>query len=385
MSRSGSDYEFITANRDQVEADTIAAYIEEFGKVPTPGSPDMLFCKWVTSLRVQDRVAINVAGNSNLPSRAEGEDLDALAELFYIQSRPAATYATVYVNFYISEAQTSAVIIPAGTRVTTDDQDIYFAVVEDTQIDAGFTMAQAECRCLTAGTAGNGYTARTITTCVDVFPYYASCYNAVVSSGGSDVPDDDEFYDLLLASMDAYGGGTRAAYKYYARTVSSEISDVRVQSLHEGVVTIYASMEDGTIATGAVREKIVDTCSDPKIKVLTDLIIAGIPTLVTYNVTFTYYISTDATESAATIAAEVEEAVEGYKKWQQAKMGRDIDPSELIYRLKAIPGIKRVVLTEPSYVSLHSGEEEITGTIVYVPQLAQIGTVTITNGGYEDE
>ena len=42
-------------------------------------------------------------------------------------------------------------------------------------------------------------------------------------------------------------------------------------------------------------------------------------------------------------------------------------------------GIKRVALTEPEFTVLRDGGD---GT---VPQLAKVGTVTITSGGYEDE
>lgn len=64
--------------------------------------------------------------------------------------------------------------------------------------------------------------------------------------------------------------------------------------------------------------------------------------------------------------------------WQSAKLGRDINPSYLVGLLMQT-GIKRVALTEPEFTVLRDGGD---GT---VPQLAKVGTVTITSGGYEDE
>jgi hypothetical protein len=42
-------------------------------------------------------------------------------------------------------------------------------------------------------------------------------------------------------------------------------------------------------------------------------------------------------------------------------------------------GAKRVVVTAPTYVHLSDGSD---GS---APDLAKIGTISVTNGGYEDE
>ncbi len=106
---------------------------------------------------------LNHAGNQNIPSRAEGANLDALGELFYQHTRPAATSSTVTMRFNISEAQTSAVLIPKGTRVS-NGQNMFWATVEDRYIAAGQTYGDVTAECMTAGTAGNGYLAGQIAT-----------------------------------------------------------------------------------------------------------------------------------------------------------------------------------------------------------------------------
>ena len=78
------------------------------------------------------------------------------------------------------------------------------------------------------------------------------------------------------------------------------------------------------------------------------------------------------------MAADVQAAVTEYISWQCAKLGRDINPSELYRRLMAT-GIKRVELASPAFTVLRDGRERT------APQVAVIGTVTVTNGGYEDE
>jgi hypothetical protein len=42
-------------------------------------------------------------------------------------------------------------------------------------------------------------------------------------------------------------------------------------------------------------------------------------------------------------------------------------------------GIKRVEMVSPEYTPLRDGRDNT------VPQVASVGTITITNGGYEDE
>ena len=59
-----------------------------------PASPEMQLIRWIAHVIIQERVLNNWTGNQNIPSRAEGENLDALAELTYIRSRPEAEAAT---------------------------------------------------------------------------------------------------------------------------------------------------------------------------------------------------------------------------------------------------------------------------------------------------
>ena len=79
----------------------------------------------------------NYTGNQNIPSRAEGKNLDALAELTYSKERPAAKAATCTMRFSISEAQKSAVLIPAGTRITDASKTLVWETLEDVYVNIG--------------------------------------------------------------------------------------------------------------------------------------------------------------------------------------------------------------------------------------------------------
>ena len=62
--------------------------------------------------------------------------------------------------------------------------------------------------------------------------------------------------------------------------------------------------------------------------------------------------------------------MEDYEVWQKSMLGRAIDPSELVYRIKAA-GAKRVALPLPAYAAIESY------------QVAVEDNVTVTYGGLE--
>lgn len=388
MSRDTTPYIFVNAD-PQTMVDTLVTKYESItGRTVHPASPEKLFVQWVASAMVLLAEQINFAGNQNIPSKAVGEGLDNLAQIFFVKERPQAQPATVTLEFTISEAQTSAILVPAGTRVTTTDQKIVFATDADVYIAAGDTTVTVTATCETAGTSGNGYTVGQLNTCVDLFEFYTAVSNITMSDGGSDTATDDEFYELLITGQDAYtSAGARGAYEYYAKRVSTEIRDIVVNSPLPKVVRIYAVMEDGTPASTEMKAAILAACNDEYIRPLTDLVSVEDVELVVYNIDMTYYLSRDSTESAATIEANVEAAVQEFISWENGKIGRDINPSKL-NQLVVAAGAKRTVITSPTFTVLKNGTVEDPTTAIiedYVPQLATIGTVTLTNGGYEDE
>ena len=373
------DYQFVSANADSIIAELTKKYEELTSTTVHPASPVKIFLSWCAAAILQIYQNINYAANQNLPSRAEGENLDALAELFFMKKRPDPTPAYVTVRFNISEAQATTITIPKGTRVTNGAGDPVFETTVEGVIAIGDTYTDILCVCQESGTVGNGYAAGQLTELIDVFPYYDSCANTETSDGGSDSPNDDEFYNLLMTSADAWSAaGPIGAYKYFAKSVSSDIADVVVNSPDPGEVAIYALMSDGTKASSAVKALIAAACNDDQVRPLTDTVSVEDPTEVSYDITLTYYMSTESGMSSAEITAAVNEAINEYKLWQSGRLGRDINPSKLIQMIVEA-GAKRVVLTAPAYAHLGDGSD---GS---APDLAKVGTVTVTNGGYEDE
>lgn len=402
MSRN-TDYEFIPTDTTELENQMIADYETITGVTVRDSSPEGLMIHWVASVILAERVKGNKAANQNLPSRAEGKNLDALAELFYATERTPALPAFCTVRFHISAAQSSAVLVPAGTRVTDGKQKLYWETLADAWVEIGDTYVDAQVRCQTAGTVGNGWAAGSIDTIVDVYDYYSAVENIAESDGGAEKLTDDEYYEILRASMDSLStAGAKGNYVFRAKATSSQISDVVVNSPSPGEIRIYVLDEEGqTWTSGGVTKKypgkagstlkglVLAACSDDTVRPLTDKVVMSDPTEVSYDITLTYYISSQA-DQTATIAQEVENAVDAYIKWQQGKLGRDINPSKLISMLMAISGIKRVDVTAPTYQQLQDGDLSLyeTDPIVLadtIPYIGKVGSITLTNGGVENE
>lgn len=227
MSRN-TEFQFVSTDAAEITNFLISVYENLTGISVRPASPEKLFAQWVASVIIQERVYNNYTANQNIPSRADGKNLDALAELYYLQKRPQAKPAYCTERFTISEAQTFAVLVPKGTRVTDASNTLIWETVADAYISAGETYVDTAIRCQTDGTIGNGYALGQLNVIVDVFDYYTSCTNITTSDDGSEIASDEEFYKLMRESMFAFStAGAVGSYIYHAKSVSTEIADVQ--------------------------------------------------------------------------------------------------------------------------------------------------------------
>jgi hypothetical protein len=385
-----AEHQFVSTDTAAIIAELTAMYEVFFNVSVLPGSPENLFLRWMANLILAERVRTNYTGNQNLPSRAVGDNLDNLAELFYIGERPGAKPAVCTERFYIAEAQDTSILIPNGTRVTARGDKLTWETTADAYIPIGELFADIAVHCQEPGVIGNGYTIGQINNCVDVFLYFERCENITESGGGSEIPNDTEFFNLMRESEDAYStAGAIGGYVYFAKSVSTEIKDVVPNSPIPGHVNIYALMSDGTPANEETKSKILAACSDKTIRPLTDFVQMRDPETVNYDIELTYYITQGTQQSAEEIETAVNSAAANYITWQCGKFGRAINPSYLIGVLMQA-GIKRVELVSPAFTTLRNGTDfdPLSSTVLEdsVPQIASINAAPILiNGGFEDE
>ena len=70
--------------------------------------------------------------------------------------------------------------------------------------------------------------------------------------------------------------------------------------------------------------------------------------------------------------ARVDAAIQDFISWQTTEIGRDINPTELIRRVREA-GAKRVLLTSPVFATVQETE------------VARLGSKKVTYGGLEDD
>lgn len=365
-----ADIVFVDTDADEVESYVIGRYEAITGRTLAKGDPVRLFLLTIAALIVLLLNKINETGKQNLLRYATGDNLDHLGALVGVERIPAKAAVTT-MRIRLSAKLQTATIIPAGTRFTAGD-NVFFALDAPLVIDAGTTSADGSATCLTKGELGNGYVAGQLKTLVDPVPYVDSVANITTSEGGAEVQSDDSYReDIRLAPENFSTAGPEGAYIYHAKRASTKIADVTVRSPEAGKVEVRPLLAGGELPGDEMLQQVKTTLDDKKVRPLTDNISVLAPEQVTYNLSLTYYIASDTKAQATAIQNAVNAAVDDYVLWQKSKLGRDINPSELIVRVMAA-GAKRVAVTAPVF------------TATTDTQVAVCGTKTVTLGGIED-
>lgn len=342
------------------------------GRTLAPADPERLLLQTMCVLIVQQRALINLTARSNMLRYATGPLLDHIGAFSNTPRLPAANARTT-LRFTLSAPQLSVIIIPAGMRVSTaTDPKRYFATAQYAEFPVGSTTIDVPAAALDAGIVGNDWMPNQINQIVDPIAFVASAANITESTGGADVEGDDAYRERIHKAPESFSvAGPKGAYEYWAKSASSSIVDVSVSSPAPGEVLIIPLLTGGEIPGQEILDAVEAACSDKTRRPLTDLLTVAAPIAVNYSVTFSYWISRARAVEAASIQAAVTSAVQSYVLWQKSKLGRDINPSELI-RLVMLAGAHRVAVTAPVH------------TVVAVSDVAVAGTPSITYGGLED-
>lgn len=359
--------------RKEVIADYQKKYFETTGKPMTlyPADPMRILINSFVLQLFQGYLYIDRAGKQNLLRYSYGPFLDHIGALKGIERLPAKA-AKVTLRFFVSAIQSNAIPIPKGTRVSSGDMN-YFATETYSEIPPGESYVDIPCVCIVDGTAGNGYEAGQLNVLVDPIPYIKGVENTNLSEGGSDVESDESFSERIYLAPSAYStAGPKEAYIYWMKTYSSSISDVRVEMPAPGEVDIRIILDNGVIPKESFLTEAKNFICNSNIRPLTDQVTVAAPDVVFYDLSFTYYINQSDSSKAESISAAVDLATQSYIAWQKEKIGRDINPSELIYRIRKA-GAKRVDVSSPIYTDI--GKDA----------LAVCNAVSMNYGGIEDD
>ncbi|CUQ19287.1 baseplate assembly protein [Anaerotruncus colihominis] len=370
--REYPDIHFVDTDTETLVTALITSYEKFTGRTLYPADPARLFILWVADIIIQERVNIDFSARQNVPRYAEGKYLDSLAELFKDTYRLEPEKAKTTLRYTLSIKLESATVIPAGARATSDG-NIVFATLNDLIIPAGQLSGDVAAECTQTGEIGNGFVPGQIKQAVDVFPYFQSVSNTTKSAGGADKESDAAFYERLRKSVETFStAGPMGGYEYFAKSASALIVDVKATSPEPGEVDVRILLAGGELPEEEILKAVSEILNAEKVRPLTDHVTVSAPEIVPYDIDFTYWTQEGGTISGETVAENIAAAVQAFKEWQGAKMGRDVNPSYLTSLLMQA-GAKRVKVRSP------------VDTIVPENAVALIEETAVVYGGTESE
>ena len=161
-------------------------------------------------------------------------------------------------------------------------------------------------------------------------------------------------------------------YEYFAKSASALIVDVKATSPEPGEVDVRILLAGGELPEEEILKAVSEILNAEKVRPLTDHVTVSAPEIVPYDIDFTYWTQEGGTISGETVAENIAVAVQAFKEWQGAKMGRDVNPSYLTSLLMQA-GAKRVKVRSP------------VDTIVPENAVALIEETAVVYGGTESE
>lgn len=341
------------ASLEDIQGLLINLYTKRYGELTgtsinlSKADPNRLILLACAQVIYQGLQLIDKGGKMNFLKYAYDDYLDNLAALKKV-TRLQSRCASAPIRFSLSAVRETATAIPAGTVVSAGSE-AFFATEGYAEIPAGETEVIVMAQCTEAGEAGNGYLPGEISSMASPIGFIAEASNVGTSTGGMDEEDDEAFAERIYLAPSSYStAGPDDAYEYWVRTSGVDVDDVLVTSPEPGKVSILFTVNGGQIPDNAALETVRQYVSQRGRRPLTDLVEVKAPETVGFQLDADYYISSRDSGSVAMIQREAMEALKDYLEWQTAKIGRDINPDELIYRLKGA-GVKRVVVRQPQY------------------------------------
>jgi phage-related baseplate assembly protein len=351
------DIDFAVKDPTIIQGEVIADYEAAFfaltgiAKTLAPGDPVRLFllvvCHWLS----HQRTIIDFTGKMNLLKYAKGDYLDNLAALhgdraLRLQAQPALTT----LRFTLTAPLAFTASIPQGTQVQAPNGVIFETLVAGSFVGGALTV-DVPARALVEGEIGNGFAPGQINSIINWNqPWAVTVSNTTLTAGGSDEETDDQYRYRVWLAIESYSTcGPRDAYEFWALSAHPDIVQCVVHSAPEiaGEVWLYPLLKGGQLPTTDILALVEASCSPDTRRPVTDFVTAKMPAVVNYSLDMTYYIVEQNEVLQATIAENVQQAVNDWILWQRSFISRDINCDELRKRcLEA--GAKRITIASPT-------------------------------------
>lgn len=347
------DVNFLEKNPEDIESNILFS-LEGKGFALTNADPRRKFVQALVEYIVLERNNLDYAFKQNLLAYAEDEFLDHKGEdvsTHRLEDKAAVTT----MEFILEPERVDMLPIPQSTRFLVGE-DTFFSTDQMVLVPVGQNSVQIPTTCMETGDVGNGYLPGEITNLVDPIPWVKGVKNVTTSTGGTEIEDNDPYAERIRIAPESFSvAGPEGAYEYWAKTASQQIIDVNIDSPTEGVIDIRVLLQNGELPTEEILDDVLTICSDKKVRPLTDQVTVSAPDIVTYDVDVQYWILQSNAAVLSTIQQQINQAFQNYLVWQKEKMGRDVDLSELIARLKAA-GAYRVAVNSTMYIPVEKSQ-----------------------------
>lgn len=368
-------YDFVETDTQSIYDSILDSVMDEVNEPLYPGDERRIFTEAVILVLVSVFNYMNDTAQQRTLQNARGYVLDAIGEMRNtLRLQPSSARDTF--RFSVSEAQSTNIIIPAGTRITPDGE-VYFATERAVALQSDSVHVDVVAVCTTPGTDYNGMGAGTVNVLVDKIPYIAKVENLYGTSGGDDGEPypweddgsgDNRYRERIRLAPAAYStAGPVAAYKYFALSASPDVMDVAIDSPSACVLDIYALMNGGEIPTEEELALISDSFPDD-VRPMTDLVTVKAPTQVEYGIELKYYCTLENAAQAIETVESAGGAIDQYNEWQVGALGRAINP-DMLRRFILAPSdgtsaVDRVEIVSPTYTALTNKQvAKFNGTI----------------------
>lgn len=381
-----SELKFIETTDETIYTDILEELENGVGEPLYPGDERRIFGDTMAKVIVTVYNTVNDACRQKMLRYARGTVLDALGENRDV-IRLDPTYATTTLRFTVTEAVGSNIIIPAGLRVTGDFVH-YFLTDTTAVLYAGSLYVDVAATAEEGGTDYNNIDEGEISEIVDVsdVPLLDGVTNLTITEGGGDREEDEPYRERIREAENKLStAGPAKAYKYWALSANSLVTDAVVESEKETITrtlktyaghafqgganllpdTLVVFLSDGSEATAgadytAEYADVLAACSADDVRPLTDMVTVEAPETHEYDIELTYY-TTKANESEVVQNVEGSGgAIDQYINWQGSTLNQDINPDELRKRILCpdwaddLIGATRVQIIKPEYTELNS-------------------------------
>lgn len=378
---------FVNINAETVYEEIVRNIESDLGEKLHEGDEKKLFIKSLMPIIMALKNDINDTANQNFLENSREEKTDAIANSYFDTKRLKPTKASCSGKAVLSEVQKKDILIPSGTKITSDGIRI-FEIKENYIVKAGQKEVDVKLVSTSTGEKYNGILAGKINHIIDPIAYVSEIYNTEISKEGSDIEDDKSYRERARLEMESKScAGPEGAYEYYAYSADNSISAVKVVSPSPGTVRILVVVDNGESPSDEILKKVYDECSPRDRRPLTDKVETGTPEIVEYDIDLTYYLD----KNFHTYEGKWRKAIEGenfdyesgairtFINWQQEDIGRSINVEELKFQIlnsatyevdnRTLSGVRKLIINSPGYDNI----KEI--------QLAKVRNINVTYGG----